>query len=135
MQTRTRYGFGVEISGTFADAVERTKQACAAEGFGTLSEIDVRRTLREKIDHDIEPYTILGVCNPNLAARAIEGEHEIGLLLPCNVLVHACQGKVSVSVQDPMALVGLTGNEQLRPIAAEAREKLEKALARLEEAK
>lgn len=135
MQTTTRYGFGVEFSGKFDDAVERTKQAFMTEGFGTLTEIDVRGTLKEKIGHDIEPYTILGVCNPSLAVRAIESEHEVGLLLPCNVLVHACKDKVSVSVQDPMALVSLTGNEHLGPVAAEAREKLEKALARLEESK
>ena len=125
------YGFGVTISGPFDSAKEQVKAVFKENGFGTLSEIDVQATLNEKIGEVIEPYTILGVCNPRLAIRAIGAEHEIGLLLPCNVLLHECEGGVHVSVQDPQLLVGITGNEGLAAVAAEAREGITRALESL----
>jgi len=131
MRTTTRYGFGTEIAAPFEEAVARVKEACEAEGFGTLTEIDVKAKLKEKIDRDIEPYTILGMCNPQLASRALDSEHEIGLLLPCNVLVHACGGRVRVSVQDPMVMMDVAGNPDLRSIAEDARDRLERALSTL----
>ena len=124
----TKYGFGVSVQGRFDEVVERVKAACKEQGFGTLTEIDVQATLREKIGAEIEPYRILGMCNPNLAVRAIESEHEVGLLLPCNVLVHECDGSVHVSVQEPTLMVEITGNHDLSSVASEARKGLEKAL-------
>src|SRR5690349_2323091 len=107
------YGIEITVNRSFEDAVERVKSVFKEHGFGTLTEIDVQKTLKEKIGAEIEPYTILGVCNPSLAKRAIELEHEIGLLLPCNVLVHQCGGHVRVSVQDPSGMMGHIGNPDL----------------------
>src|SRR5689334_2133925 len=87
------------IDGPFADAVERVKAGFAAKGFGTLSEISIGKTVREKAGAEIEPYTILGVCNPALALRAIGAEHEVGVYMPCTVLVHECGGRVNVATQ------------------------------------
>jgi uncharacterized protein (DUF302 family) len=131
VQSTSAYGFGTTVSLPFEQAVERVKEAFKAEGFGTLTEINVQKTLREKIGAEIEPYVILGTCNPNLASRAIALEHEIGLLLPCNVLVHQCGGHVRVSAQDPLLLVEMVHNEALRPIGEEARERIERALRSL----
>ena len=103
-----------------------------ARGFGVLTEIDVRATLKEKLDTDFEHYIILGACNPQLAYRARQAEHEIGLLLPCNVIVHAHgDGQTAISVMDPEAALGVVGNDAIGPIASEARERLERALASL----
>ena len=96
------------------------------------TEIDVRKTLKEKIDADFEPYIILGACNPKLAHRALQAEHEIGLLLPCNVIVHDDgNGRSKVSVMDPSAAMGLVGSDSIAAVAAEARETLERALEHL----
>jgi uncharacterized protein (DUF302 family) len=97
-------------------------------GFGALSEIDVQAALHEKIGEEIEPYTILGMCNPHLASRALKAEHEIGLLLPCNVLVHECGGAVYVAAQDPMLMMDMARNENLRAIAEEAKRLIKQAL-------
>ncbi|MFI5386197.1 MAG: DUF302 domain-containing protein [Fimbriimonadales bacterium] len=119
------------MSGPFDQAVERVKAVFKDHGFGTLSEIDVRKTLKEKIDQTIEPYTILGVCNPNLASRAIAAEHEIGVFLPCTVLVHECGGTVNVIAQDPLLMISMTGNEALGPMAHEAHDRIVAAVAEL----
>lgn len=124
----TQYSISKSIPGSFADAIVRVKGAFQAEGFGVMSEINMQRALDEKIGRKIEPYTILGMCNPHLASRALDAEHEIGLLLPCNVLVHECKGGVHVSVQDPILLMDLVGNDALRPIAQDAREKIERSM-------
>jgi uncharacterized protein (DUF302 family) len=124
----TKYSISKEISGSFDDAMLRVKGAFQAEGFGVMSEINMQKALDEKIGRHIEPYTILGMCHPQLASRALDIEHEIGLLLPCNVLVHECEGAVHVSVQDPTLLMDLVGNEKLHPIAKEAREKIERSM-------
>lgn len=131
VQTLTTYGIGTTVPLPFDQAVNRVKDALKAEQFGTLTEIDVRKTLQEKIGEQIEPYTILGVCNPNLASRAIKAEHEIGLMLPCNVLVHECGGQVHVSAQDPLLMMQVANNDSLRPIAQEARQRIERALQSL----
>jgi uncharacterized protein (DUF302 family) len=123
-----KYGFGRTIDGRFAEGVARIKEAFKEQGFGTLCEIDVQATLKEKIGAEIEPYTILGMCNPSLAQQAIGAEHQIGLLLPCNVLVHECGGTVRVEVQDPELMVGVTGNARLESVAREARRRLMAAL-------
>lgn len=87
------YGQTIEIHLSYVEAVPRVKEAFKEQGFGTLTEIDVRATLKEKIDRDIEPYVILGTCNPELASKALDIEREIGLLLPCNVIVTERDGK------------------------------------------
>ena len=97
-----------------------------------LTEIDVLQTLREKLGAEMEPYLILGACNPVLAHRALEVEPEIGLLLPCNVVVRAVEGGCRVEIADPLAMLGIVGNEQLDAIAEEAKQCLQLALATLE---
>ena len=121
----------IEMEGDFSLIVGEVKQSLKDCGLGVLSEIDVQATLYEKTGVEIEPYTILGVCNPALALRAIRAEHEIGIFMPCNVLIHKCAGKVHVVAQDPLLMVELTKNEALRPIALEAVGHLADALDRV----
>ncbi len=115
----------------FDDVVARIKEAFKEEGFGTLTEIDVQSTLRQKIGAEIERYTILGVCSPKLASRAIAAEHEVGMYLPCSVLVHECGGKVNVRAQDPVQMMSMLGNPALEPIADEAQAGVVRAIRRL----
>lgn len=122
------YGMSTTSSVPFDETIARVKSVFKEHGFGALSEIDVQGALREKIGEEIEPYTILGMCNPQLASRALKAEHEIGMLLPCNVLVHECGGKVYVGAQDPMLMLEMARNEALRPIAEEAKQRIEQAL-------
>jgi uncharacterized protein (DUF302 family) len=130
MITQTSASTSLNFSTTqpFDQVLSRVKTAFKNEGFGTLTEIDVQRTLHEKIGEQIEPYTILGMCNPHLAFRAIKAEHEIGLLLPCNVLVHQCNGEVHVRAQDPALMMQLADTRALRPIGEEAMERIERAI-------
>ncbi len=117
---------------SYGDAIAKVKEALKAEGFGVLTEIDVKKTLKEKIDVDFRPYVILGACNPPLAHRALSAETHIGLMLPCNVVVQERPGGGStVSVQDPMRTIGMVGNPALDGPAKEATEKLRRVLARL----
>jgi len=130
--TETTYGLSVTVELPYADAIEQTKQALAREGFGVLTEIDVRATLKSKIGVDFEPYIILGACNPGLAHQALTAEQEIGLLLPCNVVVRAINDdRSAVSAMDPQAALGLVDNAAVASVAAEARERLERALLSL----
>lgn len=116
-----KYGFEKKLSGTtFEQAKAKVAEGLKVEGFGILSEIDVSATLKKKLDVDMEPYLILGACNPSLANRAIGGEPHIGLLLPCNVVVRQSEGDVFVSVADPKAMFTLVDNSAVAPIAAEA---------------
>ncbi|WP_052890714.1 DUF302 domain-containing protein [Thermogemmatispora carboxidivorans] len=125
------YGFGTTLSVPYEQAIERVKEALKAEGFGVLTEIDVRRTLRDKLGLETVPYVILGACNPHLAQRALEIEPEIGLLLPCNVVVRAVADGSRVEIADPQAMLAVSGNAQLAQIAQEARGRLQRALAAL----
>jgi uncharacterized protein (DUF302 family) len=110
-------------------AVKRTTDALKQEGFGVLTEIDVRRTMKEKIAVDYEPYVILGACNPGLAHRALTAERDLGLLLPCNVVVRAVdETRTSISALDPEAALGVAGIEVIAPIAHEARKRLERVI-------
>jgi uncharacterized protein (DUF302 family) len=116
---------------SFDDAVARTREALAAQGFGVLTEIDVKATLKAKLGADMEDYLILGACNPPLAHRAVEANRQIGLLLPCNVVVrtdpdHA--GTVLVEAMDPGLLVEVTGEPELRPVAEEVAGRLQAAI-------
>jgi uncharacterized protein (DUF302 family) len=127
----TSYGFGTTLQMPYEEAVPRVKEALKAEGFGVLTEIDVRRTLREKLGTEMEPYIILGACNPPLAHRALEQEPDIGLLLPCNVVVRAVGEGTLVEVADPQAMLGIVGNKELNTIAEEAKQRLQRAIASL----
>ncbi|HEX9132209.1 MAG TPA: DUF302 domain-containing protein, partial [Ktedonobacteraceae bacterium] len=115
----------------YEEAIPRVKEALKAEGFGVLTEIDVRRTLREKLGAEMEPYIILGACNPPLAHRALEQERDIGLLLPCNVVVRAEGQGSRVEVADPQAMLGIVGNDELNAVADEAKQRLQRVVASL----
>ena len=108
----------------FDEAVTRVREELAAEGFGVLCEIDVQATLREKLGEEIEPYLILGACNPPLAHRALETEPDLGVLLPCNVVVYKRDGTTHVSAVDAERMLSIVGNGSLTPIAADVRERL-----------
>lgn len=125
-------GFGVEISGSVADVVDRVKAAAQANGFGTLVDLDVAATLKAKIDHERPAYRILGVCNPGLAARALATAPDIGLFLPCTIVVYDIgDGRTRVRAFDPAAGMQLAGVADLEPIGAEARKGLQAAIAAL----
>jgi uncharacterized protein (DUF302 family) len=113
------------------EALPRVKAALAAQGFGTLTEIDVRATLHEKIGKEIEPYVIIGACNPNLAGRALDVQRRIGALLPCNVVVRQVEGGVVVEAMDPSLMSQVTGQEAIVPIAEEAESLLRAAMESL----
>jgi uncharacterized protein (DUF302 family) len=126
----TKYGFGITVELPYEQAVARTREALAGEGFGVLTEIDVAATLRQKIGVEFRPYIILGACNPPLAHRALTAERDIGLLLPCNVIVYAGdrEGTSVVAAMDPEAALALTENEAVAPLAAEVKGRLERVL-------
>ncbi|CAL9283968.1 DUF302 domain-containing protein [Streptomyces erythrogriseus] len=115
----------------FGTAVAAVRRALADQGFGVLTEIDVRATLKAKLDHDMEDYLILGACNPPLAHRALEADRSIGLLLPCNVVVRRDGDHALVQALDPGTMVTLTGLDALAPVADEATARLDAALSSL----
>ncbi len=126
------YGMKVVLADDMETAEARTREALAAEGFGILTEIDVAATLKKKIDVDRPPYKILGACNPPLANRALNSEIEVGLLLPCNVVVYEAEEGTVVEAMDPGIMSQLSEAVGLVEVASEARERLERALASLE---
>ncbi|MGV0994237.1 MAG: DUF302 domain-containing protein [Mycobacterium sp.] len=122
------------LQSSFADAVARTREALAAQGFGVLTEIDMKATLKAKLDQDMENYLILGACNPPLAHRAVSIDRQIGLLLPCNVVVRtdpADDARVLVEAMDPQLLVQVTGEPALQEVADEVAGKLRAAIETL----
>ncbi len=123
-KTKTSIGFGLDLNVPYDQAVERVTAALKEQGFGVLTEIDVRATMKQKLDVDFRPYTILGACNPPLAHRALSIDLEIGLMLPCNVVVYERDGGSRVEFLDPVAALGMVENERLVPVAKEARERL-----------
>lgn len=131
---QTRYAYRIELDVPYEEAIERTTAALKEQGFGVLTEIDVKETLRKKLDVDFRKYVILGACNPPLAERALAAELEVGILLPCNVVVYETEpGKSAVSAMAPLSALGLVGsNEGLRSVAEQADQKLKQALASLE---
>ncbi len=123
------YALTIRTELPYEQAVPRVKQALAEQGFGTLTEIDVTATLHEKLGADMERYVILGACNPALAQRALEVTREIGLLLPCNVVVREDAGGTLVQALDPGIIASVPDNPALLPVAEEAGRRLQAALA------
>lgn len=127
-------GYTTTLATTFDDAVARTREALSEQGFGVLTEIDVTDTLKRKLDEDMENYLILGACNPQLAHRALGVDRQIGLLLPCNVVVRddtEHPGRVVVEAMNPDIMVAVTDGPALRDVAADASAKLQAAIAAL----
>ncbi len=134
VQQTTRYGLGVTVPLAYDEAVTRTREALAREGFGVLTEIDVRATMKTKLDVDFRPYVILGACNPPLAYKALSAERDIGLLLPCNIVVYAgdAEGTSVVTAMDPVEALQLTGRSDIHDMAVDVRQRLERVLADVE---
>ena len=132
--TTSPYGIGATVGLGYQEAVERVKQALAVEGFGILCEIDIAATFKKKLDVDVKPYVILGACNPPLAYRALSAEPDLGLLLPCNVIVRAGEspGQSVIAAMDPVAALGLAANPTIAPLAEEVRMRLARALEAVE---
>jgi uncharacterized protein (DUF302 family) len=129
VEQTTPYGISITTPLPYLEAVARVKEELAKEGFGVLSEIDIAATLKKKLDVDLPPYIILGACNPPLAHRAIQVEPEIGLLLPCNVVVReGADGRCIVSAMDPAEALALSENEELAPLAGDVRSRLVRVL-------
>ena len=126
------YYFARTIKASFEDAVSRTREALKAEGFGVITEIDVQKTLKSKIDVDFRPYLILGACNPAMAYEALQVEDKVGTMLPCNVVVQQlAEGRVEVAAIDPVASMQAIGNPALTEKAGEVGAKLQSALGRI----
>jgi uncharacterized protein (DUF302 family) len=115
---------------SFTEAVARTRRELQAEGFGVLCEIDVQATLKAKLDVDRDPYLILGACNPPLAHRALDAEPDLGVLLPCNVVVYQRDGRTVVSAVDAERMLSIVGNDALTPVAADVRARLARVVQR-----
>lgn len=120
------YNYKKQTAVSFQETVERTREELKKEGFGVLTEIDVKAILKKKLDVDYDNYLILGACNPPFAYKALQAEKEIGLLLPCNVIIYDDKGKTFVSAIMPTAAMGVVDNPSLRKIAQEVEEKLKK---------
>jgi len=125
----SKYAFGKTVGMSFDQAVAKVTQELAKEGFGVLTEIDVAATMKKKLDVSMPPYKILGACNPQFAHRALGAEPQIGALLPCNVVVRQdAAGATCVEFMDPIAVMDLVGKPEVRPIAAEVRQRLERVM-------
>ena len=132
----SRYGIAVTVALSYEQAIEHATAALKQEGFGVLTTIDVKATLKQKLDKDFRKYTILGACNPNLAYRALQAELEIGILLPCNVIVYEGHSPAEsvVSAMAPISAIGIVGGStELKDVAREADERLRRMLTSLED--
>ncbi len=127
-KTVTDYAYRTRLDLPYEQAVDKVTAALKDEGFGVLTEIDVKATLKQKLDADFRKYVILGACNPPLAHQALNTELEIGLLLPCNVIVYEEDGGSVVSLVDPISMLGVVENPALNPVAEEARTRLQRVI-------
>ena len=127
-QSEITYGYGRTLDLAYDQAVERTREALKAEGFGVLSEIDIKEKLKEKLGVDFRKYVILGACNPALAYETLQQELDIGLLLPCNVVVYELEGKTIVSAVDAAKMLSVVGNPRLEATAGKVNEKLHRVI-------
>ena len=126
-----RYGFAVTVPFDYEQAKETMVEARKTEGFGVLTEIDVKETLKRKLDVDFRKYAILGAYNPSLAYKALQAEPDLGLLLPCNVVVQEVEGGARIAFVDPQAMLGVASNPELSALGDEVRDRLEKVAGRL----
>ena len=124
-----QYGFSKSVDLSYEQAIEKVTEELKKEGFGVLTSIDVKETLKQKINVDFKKYAILGACNPSIAHKALQEEEELGLLLPCNVVVYEKDNKTRVSIFDPMVMTWILENDNMKPIATEVQEKLQRVLA------
>lgn len=125
----TKYYFGKTVELSFDDAIVRVTEELKKEGFGVLTEVDIQATLKKKLDVDFRPYKILGACNPPFAYKALQAEQNIGLLLPCNVIVQdAGNGKTEIAAIDPLVSMSKVENPALEPVATEIKAKLQRVI-------
>jgi uncharacterized protein (DUF302 family) len=122
------YGFSKTVSLSHERAIERVTEELKKEGFGVLTTIDVRETLKKKLNVDFSKYVILGACNPPFAHKVLQIDEQIGLLLPCNVIVYEKEGKTVVAAFDPLSMTKVTDNEMVRPVAEEVKQKLQRVI-------
>lgn len=126
----TSYTLSTTTELAFSEAVARVREELKSEGFGVLCEIDGQATLHEKLGVESDPYVILGACNPPLAHQALQAEPDLGVLLPCNVIVYSREGRTHISAIDAERMLSIVGNEQLAPVAAAVRDKLARVVER-----
>lgn len=124
-----KYYNATQVNLTFENAVARTRELLSREGFGVITEVDVKETMKKKLGIEFRNYLILGACNPPLAHRALETEDKVGVLLPCNVIVQESGDAVEVAAMDPVAAMGAIGNKELEAVAGEVQEKLDRVIA------
>ena len=126
MSEQQHYGLSTPVKESYEDAIAKVTAELKEQGFGILTQIDVKATMKKKLDSDIDNYIILGACNPALAYQSIQTEQEMGLLLPCNVIVYDKAGTTYISLLDPMGMMAFSGNDALCDMAEEARSRLDK---------
>jgi uncharacterized protein (DUF302 family) len=124
-----RYGLSKTVALTYEQAVEKVTAELKKEGFGVLTTIDVKETLKAKLNVDFPRYVILGACNPPFAHKALQAEEQIGLLLPCNVIVYEKEGTTVVAAFDPMVMTAVIDNPGMHPVAKEVRDRLDRVIA------
>lgn len=131
MGTQTSYGYSASVDLSFDQAVEKITALLKEQGFGILTTIDVKAKMKEKLDKDMDEYLILGACNPKLAAQALDAEKEVGLLMPCNILVYRDGDKTVISAQLPSTMMSVTGNKAVCEVADQAETQLKKVIDQL----
>jgi uncharacterized protein (DUF302 family) len=124
-----KYGFSKRTVLSFENAITKVTEELKKEGFGVLTIIDVQETMKKKLDVDFPKYVILGACNPPFAHKALQAEVELGLLLPCNLIVYEKEGKTSVAAFDPMVMADIVENSAILPVAQEMKARLERVIA------